>query len=168
MASPVKHVECTTEVHSEVCKQLRDITESSKEEKVSKLCQLKSHLINSEVSLSDKICSDTHTEPHTSVLTALLRQPDGHLMVHQVLDSLVDTSERGKVKLRLGSGLLYRPDGQGETEVLDSLLQLTGECARRRNRSTEAVRGILRHPVMEAFIREKWRRVEFVFFHHIG
>jgi hypothetical protein len=55
-----------------------------------------------------------------------------------------------------------------ETVVLEALLKLRDKCIKRRNTAgLKAVRGLLRHPVIEALIREKWLRVRFLSFCHI-
>jgi hypothetical protein len=135
-------------------------------EKEVKRCNLKDHMEQSGISLSDKMCDKKKMK--VSVCSAILQEPNGHRTLKQIFDSekLITTNEE-QVKITLSSNLINKTGS--ETAVLEALLQLRDKCIKRRNSAgLEAVRGLLRHPVMEALVREKWLRVRFLFFCHIG
>ena len=55
------------------------------------------------------------------------------------------------------SGVLYRiGTDYRETKILEDILRVRSQTQGRGSRAEGAVSGVLTHPVMEAFIRQKW------------
>ena len=70
--------------------------------------------------------------------------------------------------ISLGGGRLYRQEAWAqETRVLEDLLQLRSSSTHLEETGRDAIKGILRYPAMEAFVRQKWHRVRFLYFGHI-
>jgi hypothetical protein len=157
-------VECT-KTCSQIRAHLRSIAASPDKEAARK--DLRAYMLAASVSLTDTVCAgERPTSPGVSVLTAMLEQPDGHLVVLGLLDSLVEADSPEGVRIGLGSGLLYR-SGARETKVLEDLLDLRARCAQLGDYGLGAVKQLLGHPAIEAFIRQKWIRVRFLFKAHI-
>ena len=101
-----------------------------------------------------------------SVFSMILAEPNGHLTMGSILDTIVEAASEDEVRINLGSGLLYREDGEHKTRIMEDLVHLR---ARYKGRpGIQAVRTVLAHPVMEAFIREKWHTVNYHLRDHIG
>ena len=114
-----------------------------------------------DISLSDHICDKKREGYRISVFSTIVGEPNGHLIMSRVLDSIVETPSEGEVRIKLGSGLLYREDGEHKTRILEELVHLR---ARYKGRPGMAdVRVVLAHPVME-----KWHKVNYHLRDHIG
>jgi len=86
----------------------------------------------------------------------------------EVLNTQMEMMETEEIKIKLGSGLLYRIGKDFcETKILEDLLKVRRQCKERGSTAEDAVNGVLTHPVMEAFIRQKWHMAKFLFFAHI-
>ena len=119
-----------------------------------------------DISLSDLICDKKMSGLKISVFSTIVGEPNGHLIMSRVLDSIVETPSEGEVRIKLGSGLLYREEGEHKTRILEELVHLRARYKVRPGMA--AVRVVLAHPVMEAFIREKWHTVNYHLRDHIG
>ena len=121
------------------------------------------------VSLSDLVCDNDRQKGGVSLFEGLLTLPNGHLTTKEVLNTLIEKLETDEINIRLGSGLLYRVGKDFcETKILEDLLKVRSQCKGRGCSTAEdAVDGVLTHPVMEAFIRQKWHIVRFLYFGHI-
>ena len=118
------------------------------------------------ISLSDLICDKETSGQKISVFSTIIAEPNGHLTMSRVLSSIVETPSEGEVRIQLGSGLLYREEEEHKTRILEELVHLRARYKGRPGMA--AVRVVLSHPVMEAFIREKWHTVNYHLRDHIG
>ena len=123
-----------------------------------------------DVSLSDLVCDKDGQKGGVSLFEGLLTLPNGHLTIKEVLNTLMEKMETEEINIKLGSGLLYRIGKDFcETKILEDLLKVRSQCKGRGCSTAEdAVDGVLTHPVMEAFIREKWHTVNYHLRDHIG
>ena len=71
--------------------------------------------------------------------------------------TLVKSKEEGDVSL----------SDSCETKIQEDLLKVKSQCKGRGSTAEDAVNGVLTHPVMEAFIRQKWHMARFLYFGHI-
>ena len=152
---------------SETCINLNRLVKSIKESENSdkQRQELANFITMNDICLSDMICTK---EDRTSVFEAVLSLPNGHMALKPMLDSLLEKRTEKQLVIRLGGGRLYRQEDQvQETKVLEDLLQLRSSCAYMEENGREAIKGILRYPAMEAFVRQKWHRVRFLYFGHI-
>ena len=104
-----------------------------------------------------------------SLFEALLTLPNGHFAAKAVLDSLMKEKLRdGEVEIMLSSGLLYHAGkDHPETKILEDLLKIRNQIRAKGSAAKTAVDGVLTHPVIEAFIRQKWHSARFLYFTHI-
>ena len=160
----VQNEVCQGDVHNGTCKEFRRWEKGNLSDIGREI--LAGQMIAARVSLSDLVCDENGQKG--SLFEALLKLPNGHLTVKAVLDSLRKVKERNEeVEITLRSGLLFRRD-QHETKILGDLLKF-----RRQNQDQEQIRaraavdGVLTHPVIEAFIRQKWHSARFLYFAHI-
>ena len=158
---------CVGDDHNDACKgfiplQKPNLSESEKE-------SLLWNLLQAEVSLSDLICDASGKKGSLSLFEALLTLPNGHLAAKAVLDSLMKEkrSDEG-VEITLSSGLLYHAGkDHPETKILEDLLKIRRQIRGKGSVAEAAIDGILTHPVIEAFIRQKWHSARFLYFTHI-
>ena len=158
---------CVGDDHNDACKgfkplQRLNLSESEKEELVV-------NLLGAEVSLSDLICDASGRKGGVSLFEALLKLPNGHLTVKAVLDSLMKQKHMDEgVEITLSSGLLYNVGkDHSETKILEDLLKIRRQSQGKGSVAKAAVDGVLTHPVIEAFIRQKWHSARFLYFGHI-
>ena len=167
MESLDKMKACVGDDHNDACKQFRplqkrNLSESEKE-------TLVANLLRAEVSLSDLICDGSGRKGGLSLFEALITLPNGHLAVKAVLDSLMkEKSTEDGVEITLSSGLLYHVGKDNpETKILKDLLKIRRQSQGKSSVAKAAVDGVLTHPVIEAFIRQKWHSARFLYFGHI-
>ena len=158
---------CVGDTHNDACKEFRplqkpNLSESEKE-------SLVVNLLGAEVSLSDRICDASGCKGSVSLFEALLTLPNGHLTAKAVLDSLMKENQTDEgVEITLSSGLLYHiGKGYQETKILEDLLKIRRQIRGKGSVAKAAVDGVLTHPVIEAFIRQKWHSARFLYFGHI-
>ena len=114
------------------------------------------------------VCDKDGQNGDMSLFEGLLTLPNGHLTVKEVLDTLLEQVETEEIKIKLRTGLLFRiGKDHCETKILEDLLKVRRQCQRRGSTAEAAVNGILNHPVIEAFIRQKWHSARFLYFGHI-
>ena len=125
-------------------------------------------IIGGGVSLSDLVCKNVNRQKRcVSLFEGLLTLPNGHLTIEVVLDTLLTRSATGEIQIKLGSGVLYRiGTDYRETKILEDILRVRSQTQGRGSRAEDAVSGVLTHPVMEAFIRQKWHVARFLFHGH--
>ena len=167
MESLDKMKACVGDDHNDTCKefrplQKRNLSESEKE-------TLVANLLRAEVSLSDVICDASGRKGGVSLFEALLTLPNGHLTAKAVLESLMKEKQTEEgVEITLSSGLLYRVGKDyPETKILEDLLKIRRQSQGKSSVAKAAVDGVLTHPVIEAFIRQKWHSARFLYFAHI-
>ena len=103
-----------------------------------------------------------------SLFEGLLSLPNGHLTIEVVLDTLLTRSATGDIQIKLGSGVLYRiGTDYRDTKIFEDILRVRSQTQGKGSRAEDAVSGVLTHPVMEAFIRQKWHAARFLFHGHI-
>jgi len=68
--------------------------------------------------------------------------------------------------ITLSSGLVYRA-GKDQTQILQDLLKIRRQIRGKGSVAEAAIDGVLTHPVIEAFIRQKWHSARFFYFFHI-
>ena len=131
--------------------------------------QLARQIIGGGVSLSDLVCKVVNRQKRcVSLFEGLLTLPNGHQTIEVVLDTLLTRSATGDIQIKLGSGVLYRiGTDYRETKILEDILRVRSQTQGRDSRAEDAVSGVLTHPVMEAFIRQKWHAARFLFHGHI-
>ena len=158
---------CEGNDHNDACKEFRtfrkpNLSGSEKE-------TLVANLIEAKVSLSDLICDASVEKGVVSLFEALLMLPNGHLNAKAVLDSLMKEKQMEEgVEITLSSGLLYRVGKDfRETKILEDILKIRRESQEKGSAAIAAVDGVFTHPVMEAFIRQKWHSARFLYFGHI-
>jgi len=158
---------CKENNHNDACNLIRSVHRAnltqSEREKLAKSLQ------SGDVSLSDLVCDKDGQKGGVSLFEGLLTLPNGHLTMKEVLNTLMEkVNSQDEIKIRLGSGLLYRIGKDFcETKILEDLLKVRRQCKGRGSTAEDAVNGVLTHPVMEAFIRQKWLTAKFLFFGHI-
>ena len=155
---------CSRDQYGRVRDYLVQIREPECKDKMRK--ELGAYLNEQDISLSDLICDKKNPGQKTSLFSTMIAEPNGHLIISRVLDSIVEMPSEEEVRIKLGSGLLYREEGEHKTRILEELVHLR---ARYKGRPGQrAVQGVLAHPVMEALIREKWHTVNYHLRDHIG
>ena len=157
---------CKENKHNVACNLIRSVPRAnltqSGREKLAKSIQA------GDVSLSDLVCDKNGQKGGVSLFEGLLTLPNGHLTMKEVLNTLVEKVDSQEINIRLGSGLLYRIGKDfSETKILEDLLKVRSQWKGRGSTAEDAVNGVLTHPVMEAFIRQKWHTAKFLFFGHI-
>jgi len=157
---------CKGDVHNGTCEEYRswdkeNLSNSGRE-------TLVGQILGARASLSDLICDEN--ERKISLFEALLMLPNGHLTVKAVLDSLRKVKAIDEeVEITLRSGLLFRTcAGQHETTILGDLLKVRKQSQEKGFLARAAIDGVLTHPVIEAFIRQKWHSASFLYFVHIS
>ena len=127
---------------------------------------LAEQIVGCGVSLSDSICHEQTQS--VSLFEGLLTLPNGHLTIKVVLDTLLTKTPTGDIQIKLGTGVIYRiGTDYRETKILEDILRVRSQTQGRGSRAEGAVSGVLTHPVMEAFIRQKWHTARFLFHGHI-
>ena len=127
---------------------------------------LAEQIVGCGVSLSDSICHEQTQS--VSLFEGFLTLPNGHLTIKVVLDTLLTKTPTGEIQIKLGSGVVYRiGTGYRETKILEDILRVRSQTQGKGSRAEDAVSGVLTHPVMEAFIRQKWHVARFLFHGHI-
>ena len=157
---------CKENNHNEACNIIRNVygTKHSQIERETLVKSIKDGF----VSLSDMVCGKDGQIGHVSLFEGLVTLPNGHLIMKEVLNTQMERMETEEIKIKLGSGLLYRIGKDFcETKILEDLLKVRRQCKERGSTAEDAVNGVLTHPVMEAFIRQKWHMAKFLFFAHI-
>ena len=154
---------CTENNHSDAC------IIFSKFQADSDRVLLARQIIGDGVSLSDLVCQMVNKQKRcVSLFEGLLTLPNGHLTIEVVLDTLLTRSATGEIQIKLGSGVLFRiGTDYRETKILEDILRVRSQTQGRGSRAEGAVSGVLTHPVMEAFIRQKWHVARFLFHGHI-
>ena len=154
---------CTENNHSDACIIFSNFKADSDR------VQLARQIIAGGVSLSDLVCKVVNRQKRcVSLFEGLLTLPNGHLTIEVVLDTLLTRSATGDIQIKLGSGVLYRiGTDYRETKILEDILRVRSQTQGRGSRAEDAVSGVLTHPVMEAFIRQKWHVARFLFHGHI-
>jgi len=158
---------CKENNHNDACNLIRSVHRAnltqSEREKLAKSLQ------SGDVSLSDLVCDKDGQKGGVSLFEGLLTLPNGHLTMKEVLNNLIEKKvDSQEINIRLGSGLLYRIGKDFcETKILEDLLKVRRQCKGRGSTAEDAVNGVLTHPVMEAFIRQKWHTAKFIYFGHI-
>ena len=160
--APEKMEVCQENNHNEACNKIRKVYGA-------KRCKtLVKSIEEGDVSLSDLVCDKDGQKGGVSLFEGLLTLPNGHLTIKEVLNTLMERIETEEINIRLGSGLLYRIGKDFcETKILEDLLKVRSQCKERGSTAEDAVNGVLTHPVMEAFIRQKWHMARFLYFGHI-
>ena len=157
---------CKENNHNDACNLIRSVprtnlTQSERE-------TLAKNIAEGDVSLSDLVCDKNGQKGGVSLFEGLLTLPNGHLTMKEVLNTLVEKVDSQEINIRLGSGLLYHIGKDfSETKILEDLLKVRSQWKGRGSTAEDAVNGVLTHPVMEAFIRQKWHTAKFLFFGHI-
>ena len=127
---------------------------------------LAEQIVGRGVSLSDSICHEQTKS--VSLFEGLLTLPNGHLTIKVVLDTLLTKTPTGDIQIKLGYGVIYRiGTDYRETKILEDILRVRSQTQGKGSRAEDAVSGVLTHPVMEAFIRQKWHVARFLFHGHI-
>ena len=154
---------CTENNHSDACIIFSNFQADSDR------VLLARQIIGGGVSLSDLVCKKVNRQKRcVSLFEGLLTLPNGHLTIEVVLDTLLTRSATGEIQIKLGFGVLYRiGTDYRETKILEDILRVRSQTQGRGSRAEEAVSGVLTHPVMEAFIRQKWHVARFLFHGHI-
>ena len=156
---------CQENNHNDACNIIRQVY-SAKLSQLEREAAVNNIVEGGDVSLSDLVCDKDGQKGVVSLFEGLLTLPNGHLIMKEVLTTQMEKTESEEINIRLGSGLLY-PIGKDETKILEDLLKVRSQCKERGPTAEEAVNGVLTHPVMEAFIRQKWHTAKFLFFGHI-
>jgi len=158
---------CQEDKHSDACCLFSNYREEelSHEERVT----LADKIDGKNISLSDSVCVKRESESEVvSLFEGLLTSPNGHLTIKVILDGLMDRLQTNKIKIKLRSGALFRVEKEyPETRVLEALLKVRRETQGKGSRAEDAVSEVFTHPVIEAFIRQKWHAARFLFFGHI-
>jgi len=157
---------CKENNHNEACNIIRNVY-GAKHSQIERETLVKS-IKDGNVSLSDMVCDKDGQVGGVSLFQGLVTLPNGHLLMKEVLNTQMEKMETEEIKIKLGSGLLYRIGKDFcETKILEDLLKVRRQCKERGSTAEDAVNGVLTHPVMEAFIRQKWHMAKFLFFAHI-
>ena len=117
------------------------------------------------ISLVDHLC----TGGDKSVLQTLLTIDDGCDIISNQLDSLKEFKNLRNtiIEVKLGCGKLFDKKKPGEqAKILKELLGVRNRTPA-WGRSYNTLTGLIKHPVMVIFIREKWEKVKFGFFVHL-
>ena len=158
---------CQGNKHSDACRLFSNYREEelSHEERVT----LAEKIDNKNISLSDSVCVKRESGSEVvSLFEGLLTSPNGHLTIKVILDGLMDRLQTNKIKIKLRSGALFRVEKEyPETRILEALLKVKRETQGKGSRAEDAVSEVFTHPVIEAFIRQKWHAARFLFFGHI-
>ena len=158
---------CMGDDHNNACKGFRPLQKASLSE--SEKESLLWNLLQAEVSLSDLICDTSGRKGGVSLFEALLTLPNGHLTAKAVLDTLMKEKQTDEgLEITLSSGLLYHiGKDHPETKILEDLLKIRRQSQGKGSIARAAIDGVLTHPVIEAFIRQKWHSARFLYFAHI-
>jgi len=154
---------CNANNHNQACILIKDYRKAklSQEGRI----RLVRRIEDGGISLSDMVCSDKEKKTgRVSFFEGLLTLPNGHLAVEEVLNTLIENTDSGEIKIRLGSRRLYR--FRKETIILEGLLKMRTQSQGKGSAAQDAVNGVLTHPVMEALIRQKWHSNRFIFIGH--
>ena len=154
---------CNRNNHNQACILIKNYRKAklSQEQRT----RLVERIEDGDISLSDMVCSDKDGQTGgVSLFEGLLTLPNGHLTVKEVLGTLIENTDSGEIKIRLGSGRLYR-FGK-ETKILEGLLKMRTQSQGKGSVAEDSVNGVLTHPVMEALIRQKWHSARFLYFGH--
>ena len=157
--------------HNQACRLIRTYHSAklSQEERIVILVKsIEDGYIHGGISLSDMVCSKEGQAGGVSLFEGLLTLPNGHLTVKEVLNTLMEKMDSGEIKIRLGSGRLFRIGRDfRETKILEDLLKIRTQSQGKGSVAEDAVNGVLTHPVMEALIRQKWHSARFIFVGHV-
>ena len=166
----------------EVCSKIQDlmirIHEKEGEERLAEVSKLSDFLSGEEVSLQTKICFErklrirwktTKIKPQNSLLNALLTLPEGCEIIKKQLKSLVFSEGHGSVVgVKLGTKKLFKLDTENkfeQTSVLQELLSARNKMP--LGQSYKELTALVKHPVIVAFVLEKWDKVRDSFFLHL-
>ena len=118
------------------------------------------------ISLVDHLCTGGGDK---SVLQTLLTIDDGCDIISNQLDSLKEFKNLRNtiIEVKLGCGKLFDKEKPGEqAKILKELIGVRNRTPA-WGRSYNTLTGLIKHPVMVIFIREKWEKVKFGFFVHL-
>ena len=156
---------CDGTDHIDACKLFKDLHRHNVSE--NEKAKLVENILRKGASLSDLICNAHGKKGSKSLFKALFSLPNGHLTAKTVLNSLLRENE-DSLEIKLSSGLLFRPgDDHCESKVFEDLLEIRRQSQAKGSAAEAAVDEVLTHPVMEAFIRQKWHSARFLHFAHI-